>query len=268
MPIAHDWRFLVTLLLTVASVIVPVWLWHADLSSKGLTLTIKSTADLQPERVGTLAGLQVLIDGQSVANPFVSVMELSNSGAKPVLGADFERPLKVVASEPSQIVKAQISSTVPASLSPRVEVIGGSLLVYPLLMNPGDTLKFTVITANAKPSFFADGRIAGVQDVTLRDAQSSRTEKRRWAAQLVACLLLVVYSVNIAEAIHAAVRKREFLVYSVTTGLIAVSGAILLYAFFSIAEGIENLELWPLIPPTFVISAAVLVARRIRWRDR
>lgn len=43
-----DWKFLLTLLVTVASAVVPVWLWQADLSSKALTLTIKSAANLQP----------------------------------------------------------------------------------------------------------------------------------------------------------------------------------------------------------------------------
>ena len=75
-----DWKFFLTLIIAIASVAVPVWLWQIDLSSKALTLTVKSIAELQTQGISDLDGVQVLVDGKPLASPFVSVLELSNSG--------------------------------------------------------------------------------------------------------------------------------------------------------------------------------------------
>lgn len=262
MPVRPDWKFLLTLLFTVASIVIPVWLWQADLSSKGLTLTLVSTVELQPQSVGALEGLQVSVDGTSVITPFVSVLELSNSGTRPILAADFESPLKIIASKTSEVVKAQVESTMPSSLTPKIEVLGGTLLVYPLLMNPGDALKLTVITEKSRPNFLVRARIAGVQEVNLRDAQSSRKERSRWVVQAVACLLLIVYIVNLTDTAYAAVRKKAFLAYNAVTGLIAGIGAAFLLVVAETSERLENPEMWPVMLSASVVSAVVLIARR------
>jgi hypothetical protein len=71
-----DWKFFLTLVFAISSAVVPVWLWQLDRSSKALTLTIKSTAELQPQGVAALDGVQVLVDGRPLRAPFVSVLEL------------------------------------------------------------------------------------------------------------------------------------------------------------------------------------------------
>jgi hypothetical protein len=54
-----DWKFFIMLILTAGGLIVPIWLWQYDLSSKALTLTIKSTAELQPQGVALSDGIEI-----------------------------------------------------------------------------------------------------------------------------------------------------------------------------------------------------------------
>ena len=244
MPIRVDWKFLLTLFFTAASVAVPVWLWQADLASKALTLTIKSTAELQPQGVAPLEGLQMSIDGRPLRTPFVSVLELTNAGSKHIVAADFEGPLKIVVAKPSVVVKAQVSSATPTSLEPKVELKEGIVLVHPLLLNSSDVVRLTVVTADARPQYSVRGRIAGVQEVTVNDAESARKTKRFWLTQVVAILLLVAYIVNMTEFLYAGIRRRTFLPFSLATGLVTAFGAALLVVFQNHAEQTSTLTLW------------------------
>jgi hypothetical protein len=261
MSIRLDWKFLLTLLLTVASVVVPVWLWQADLGSKALLLTLMLVAELQPHGIGSLEGLQVVVDGKTVKSPFVSVLQLSNTGSRPILTADFEGPIKIQASKPSEILKAQVDEAAPSSLVAKAEVTGGVILLQPLLLNPGDRLAFTVVTANSRPEFVVSGRIAGVHEVLLKDAQGNKREIRRWSIYAFVVALLVVYMVNISEAALAAIRRKTLLPYSIATAFITGLSAGFLLGFIDPGEkqDLVNLLLVTLI--ACVISIVVVLAR-------
>jgi hypothetical protein len=119
MPNRYDWKFLLTLLLTLASVVGPVWLWKADLSSKEIELSIKSVVEIQPQGVDQIKGVQLSVDGKSLSVPFVSSLELSNVGSKPILAADFEGPLGIDVANPAEVVKVQLGQNSPTSLVSR-----------------------------------------------------------------------------------------------------------------------------------------------------
>lgn len=261
MTIRLDWKFLLTLLLTVASVVVPVWLWQADLASKALLLTLKSVAELQPHGIGSLEGLQVVVDGKTVKSPFVSVLELSNTGTRPILTADFEGPIKIQASKPSEILKAQVDEAAPSSLVAKAEVTGGVILLQPLLLNPGDRLAFTVVTANSRPEFVVSGRIAGVHEVSLKDAQGNKRERRRGLVYAFVVLLLVVYLVNVSEAALAYIRRKKLLPYRIATAFIAALSAGFFLGFIDPREKLDLVNMWPVMLIAGVISTVVVFAR-------
>lgn len=265
MPIRFDWKFFLTLLFTVASTVVPVWLWQADLSSKAITLTIKSAADLQPQGLGRLEGIQMSIEGKPLRTPFVSVLELTNTGSRPILAADFEGPLKIAVAKPSVVVKAQLGSATPTSLEPRADLIESMVVVQPLLLNPGDVIRLTVVTADARPEYSVRGRIAGVQEVTVNDAQSAGKTKRLWLTHVVATLLFAIYIVSMSEFVHAGIRRRAFLPFALATGLVTVSGAALLLVIQSPGEQTTASAFWPQFWPHMAIaslvSAPILIVR-------
>jgi hypothetical protein len=223
-----DWKFFLTLLVTLASVAVPIWLWQLDLSSKALTLTVRSTAELQPQGVSDLDGIQVLVDGKPVTSPFVSVLELSNSGSKPIVASDFEGSLEICVSLPSTIAKARQTSSTPPSLVPALTLSNGAVHLQPLLLNPGDVVRFALITANGKPHYTAKGRIAGVSDVTVSDSTAGRQTRRYWLGQAVATLLLSLYMASMFEFAWAGLRRRLFLPWSFARGVVSAFGGALI----------------------------------------
>ena len=223
-----DWKFFLTLAITIASVAVPVWLWQIDLSSKSLTLTVKSTAELQPKGIDSLDGIQLSVDGKTLDSPYVSVLELSNSGSRPIVTSDFEGPIRISTESPSKLVKVRPTSSTPLSLEPALSLAEGTVLLQPLLLNPGDTIRITAVATGAKPAFTARARAAGVTELKVIDAQVGRETKRYWLGRFSSTLLLALYLINVTEFAIAGLRRRTFLPRSLATGIISgIGGAIL-----------------------------------------
>ena len=250
-----DWKFFLTLIIAIASVAVPVWLWQIDLSSKALTLTVKSIAELQTQGISDLDGVQVLVDGKPLASPFVSVLELSNSGSRPIVASDFEGPVRISAALPSAIAKARQTSSTPASLVPALTLYEGAVLVQPLLLNPGDVVRFTLVSANGKPQYSARGRIAGVSDVAVSDATIGHETLRYWLGRVVATLLLSLYMANMFEFTWAGLRRRTFLPWSFAKGLItSFGGALILTMQTSPEPRIFSNLLLPMVIATLIAA--------------
>ena len=228
-----DWKFFVTLAIAIAGVAAPVWIWQADLSSKALSLTVKSTVELQPKGVDKLDGIQLLVDGKSLDSPYVSVLELSNSGSKPIVTSDFEGPVRISTASPSSLLKVRTTSPTPLSLEPSVSLAEGVISLQPLLLNPGDTIRIIVVAGNSKPMFAARARVAGVAEINIVDEQVGRDTKSLWLGRCVTVLLLTLYIVNMTEFSVAGLQRRTFLPTSLVTGITSGIGGVLLFSLQS-----------------------------------
>ena len=256
-----DWKFFLTLAITIASVAVPVWLWQADLSSKALSLTVKSTAELQPKGIDTLNGIQLSVDGKALESPYVSVLEISNSGSKPILTSDFEGPMRISTGSLSKLVKVRTTSSTPPSLEPAVSLAEGVVLLQPLLLNPSDIIRITAVTANAKPIFAVRARVAGVSEINVNDSQTGREIKRYWIGRVVSTLLLTLYLVNIIEFTFAGLRRRTFLPRSLATGVIAAFGGAILVAIQSPENTASTSSILPIMGVAALLSVPFVFRR-------
>lgn len=155
-----DWKFLLMAAIAIAGIAIPVWIWQTDLNSKAITLTVKSFAELQPQGISELDGVQLIVDGRPLMLPFVSTLEISNSGSKPIVASDFEGPIRISSTLPSIVVRLRPTSSTPTSLVPALAVADGAVFLQPLRLNPGDVVSLTLITANGDPKFKIHGRIA------------------------------------------------------------------------------------------------------------
>lgn len=265
-----DWKFFLTLAITIASVAVPVWLWQIDLKSKALSLTVKSTAELQPKGIDSLDGIQLSMDGKALESPYVSVLEFSNSGSRPIVTTDFEGPIRISTEGTSRLVKVRTTSSNPPSLEPALSLAEGVVLLQPLLLNPGDTVRITAVAAGAKPAFTARARVVGVTEINVIDAQVGRETKWYWLGRAVTTLLLTLYFVNVMEFVSAGLRRRIFLPRSLATGGIAALGSamlesVILITIQSPGDALPTSEILPVVgvaailslPFVFRLSAAV-----------
>ncbi len=257
-----DWKFILALLFTVASIVVPIWLWQADLSSKALTLTIQSVVEIQPQGVGPLEGIQMFIDEKLLSTPSVSVLELSNTGSRPIVAADFEGPLKITVASPSEIRKVRFGSfRSTTSLEPKINLIEGVVFIQPLLLNPSDVIRLNLVTANARPEYSIHGRIAGVAEITINDAQSTHMLKRYWLKKAITILLLVIYIVNIMEFAYMGIQKRSFMPWALATGLVTGLGGILLSVLQFPWEQTSMSTFSPIVAIVVLISVPILLFR-------
>lgn len=78
-----DWKFWIPLIVALASVIVPVWLWQADLTAHSLHFKKISQTSLQPPATAKALDLKISVGGAELPTPYLTVFELINDGAKP-----------------------------------------------------------------------------------------------------------------------------------------------------------------------------------------
>jgi hypothetical protein len=196
--ITFDWKFFVTLLAGIAGVVVPVFLWQFDLSSRSLSTRLVTSVALQPEVGAAGEGLQVVLDGAKLESPYLSTLELTNDGSKPIAAADFEVPLELRVAADRKVVRARISSSQPASI-PGSLVVGDQVVkLQPLLLNPKDSITFAIITAGGVPSFEPHARISGVSKVSYEVRTSEGSRKKGIGLLLVAVVSLAIYGFFLA----------------------------------------------------------------------
>lgn len=170
------WISLAGVVLTAIAVVlaVAVPMWQRETSE--LSVTVVSKANLNPtvpDRFGPQ--VSVSIDGKEVRMPHYSVIEVANTGSRPILAESVEEPLKIRLRE-GGIVSAEVIGAKPDALKPRTRLHSDSIEIVPALLNPGDSFQLGVISAGGSPSFMAEGRIAELRSISVTEKSSSDTQ--------------------------------------------------------------------------------------------
>ena len=256
-----DWKFFTTLLIGIAGVGVPVWLWLADIDAKSLSLNVVSTAGIASPTIGERTNVVVTIDGVATDNPFVSVLELHSDGRRPIAAADFEGPLELTVKPPAVLLSSYIKESTPTDLRPKLTLKAGALFLEPLLLNPGDRFQLTIFTSG-QPIFTARSRISGIQRVSVIDSGPSRVARRTWAMRGAGTALLAAYFPLSMGAISSA-RQRRLHVLQPLAAVSCLVGGLLLIAMPVPSSPIDPLASWPFLLFGMVVG---VLASRIRYR--
>jgi len=255
-----DWKFFATMLATIAGIAVPVWLWQVDLSAHSLSVRLASSVALQPVGATSIPDLQISIDGVNIKSPFISTLELSNDGSKPVLAGDFESPIELNVGQDTQVVRARVSSAEPNDLKAELDTNRQSVKLHPLLLNPKDTLIIAVMTSGGSPTFDVKARIAGISKIKFEDTTTKKASWKGAAKHFVTALLaFILYWVYAAAFIRPySVRLSRLL--SITTMLVcAFSGSFAIRRGYE-ASGMEaaKIDVWPVIVVPTLIGFSVI----------
>lgn len=253
-----NWKSL-TLVLTIVSVVVPVWIWRADLNSRSLKIRIASQVSLHPDNAASISGLQVAVDGVPLKSPYLSVLELSNDGEKPIQAGDFEAPLEVRIAEGSSLARAQVTESKPRDVEAALTWEVQSIKIKPLLLNPKDVVTISILTAGSKPQFTTRARIAGISTVPVDDSagKQSRIQSGMIAVTYFfgALLLLIasnVTGVNLTSNEPVLLRKRAAILVSTSTGVTAVA------IFIALLDNLGITALWQgALALTMILSVAI-----------
>lgn len=172
MQIRWDWKFFLTLALGLASLVAPWWLWKMDLVAKAVEVRLVSSAFLLTS-LDPKMQLKVTEGGTELRTPALSTIDVVSSGGKPIASADFESPLEIQVGSSTTVRSVVVASREPASIQAAVVITDRGFQIKPLLLNPGDAIRLSVLTDGSAPEFAPQARIAGVKDVPLIKGQST-----------------------------------------------------------------------------------------------
>lgn len=250
MTIRFDWKFWLILAITLAGVLVPVWLWRADLEARSLHFRTLSQTSLQPPDTAKALDLKISVGESELKSPYLTVFELVNDGTRPVPSSDFESSIEINTTQ-ADIIRVSITGVKPSDLSPSLVIDAGKLKIEPMLLNPGDSVTFAVLTINEQPSFLSKARISGVQSVPIINAQNKSKSSLGIALAILAGILSLIAANLVIDGWPTRgikLRPRSsFVVFAVA----AIGATIYLSA------GLEGLGIKGLIP--FIVTFAVLM---------
>ncbi|KQZ94578.1 hypothetical protein [Pseudomonas sp. Root562] len=235
---ALDWKFFATIVFTIAGLVIPVFIWQVDLASHSLTLRLVSTSPLQP--VSNIQNLQISLNGQNIESPYLSTLELVNTGSKPVLSSDFDTPLEIFVKGGAKLISAETSNTTPKNIPVKIGNAEHGASVSPFLSNPKDSITISVITSGPAPEFEPRARIAGINEVGYEDTSREKTSHLKTAANLMVTTgLIFLYFIFLPTGL----RGQRF---NVPRGLAIVTGTLSAFAAIATARpAFEFVDAWP-----------------------
>lgn len=131
-----DWKFVLTLLITVAGVASPAWLWQADQSSKSLSIKLATRISIQPKAQDFISGIKMPVDGSQLENPHLVVFEIRNDGSRPIPAADFESPVRIHVVSETSLVRASVTGEAPKDIEATLVSERQDMSLKPTLLNP------------------------------------------------------------------------------------------------------------------------------------
>lgn len=244
---------------TVLGVLIPIGLWVLDLNSKSLLVRIVSEAPVAaPIATNTLSDLAVSYEGRVLKAPYLVVVEVSNDGYRSILSNEYEEPIRIEVKNRANLVSAQLIDASPAGFEPAYIINKNSLEVSPTLLNPGDSMRFMLITDEEKPNLIARARIAGIRAVSL----SEFTPTGLGVGQLVRLAingfgLVFVYVACFIALVNKefALKKPTLLVAVIASGL----GASKLFAMVGVTIELSKYGYIGLLMLIVLVSMALVI---------
>ena len=260
MKIFSEWKFFLTLVITVASVAVPVWLWQADLSSKSLSIKLVTQVPLQPKEQDAIPGMEISVDGSRLEKPHLVVFEIRNDGRKPILATDFESPLDIRLEAKTSFVRSGVTKRIPNDIETTIINERQRLSLKPGLLNPKDTIEITAITSGATPVFSSKARVIGISNVALEDSTKEKPTLAKLALLLfcsLPCLIAFALMTDVfTEPNGKFIRKRAAAVVGIVT---AVPGVVVFNSFLE-KVGIQGFWYFMLFYMLLMIPASMIAS--------
>lgn len=212
----------ITLIVAVISLAWAIWSGYLGLKPHSLEFKLVSQVAIQPKETGAISGIQVTVDGIQVESPYLSVLELTNNGGKPIPKSDFEAPLELRAGTGVRVVRAQVTATSPKDIEAHLEAAQDVVTLSPLLLNPDDTITISVLTAVKPPIFTPRARIADISTLSLSDG--TKNSSNLFEIILLSILILGLFLSS--SCIDTVISRRNgvldvrsaYLIYSTTLG--------------------------------------------------
>jgi hypothetical protein len=201
-----------TIILAVLGVTVPiVWDYYKSTSAIDVQITGRSTIFSKPEKMDSLV---ITYNGEVLNELSKTTFSIVNSGRTPILKKDVALPISMQFEKTGNIIDAKIDNMHPTDLGASILFIKEKSVIvldFPLL-NPGDSIDFSILAATSNIKFDASGRIAGVASLLVKDISQEKAGKRTpWVTYPVAIFsfILALATLGVFMQLPAEVKTRK-----------------------------------------------------------
>lgn len=254
----RDWKTYFALVLSAAAIGVTWWIYQSELDSKSLSIQLVSQLSLQSGAGESLPGIEFSLDGKKLAQPYLTVIQVTNDGKKPITTSDFETPLEMRLESKSNLIRTQITDKIPIQFEAKLSEWPTGFRLLPTLFNPGDSLKIAVITSGDVPSFKPFARIVGVSSIELKKVDVKKPGKLRLTMLVIATIFLLTSFWMIADGLvfkrGVFLRRRAALISALAAVLPGIIWQNQVLDAWGVGDGFERI--WMAIP--FLIVSLML----------
>ncbi len=144
--------------------IVALWPQLNDfLKKKSLSYTVIESSKLLQNKGSIESQAKIIIGENTFTNPYVSYLEIENTGDIPIKKDDFEKPIFITTSS-TNLLLYNVVDKFPNNLDVKLDNKDDTLVIEPLLLNAGDKIKIQFVS-DEKPVFDVFTRIIGIREV-------------------------------------------------------------------------------------------------------
>lgn len=258
-----NWKWVVGIIISLMTLAIPMWDLLANDKTKSINVSIDSITPIVGSHMDKVGKISISLDGNEVEVPYLSVVEISNTGGLPIEKNDFEKPLLITTGQKAQIIKATVTKTIPKNITSKVTWVGNDLFFHPALINPEDRIILSILSSVEKPSFEASARISGIKQVCINRNGNQKDNNFEGIVFLVIAFAYLISGYIVFNPLKKGASFNRFGMWFIGLLLLLVF-AIAIENFFK-AVGI--IELWKKILIMFgAMAIAIVISEYINKR--
>lgn len=206
-----DWKYLLGISLAILPLLFSLYQWRTDLQGHDISLRLISSSSLQPLAKSEIYDVRMSVNGVELVNPHFSIIELTNTGSKPILSADFDTPIQFTGTDGLTFITARVDLTDPKDIPVKVTLDAKHVSLSPFLFNPADRVLISTITSGPDPIISVKGRVAGIRSLAIDSALDSGNRLKAGFGLIVSVLSLSLYTSYAWVLTKRVVIDRRFL---------------------------------------------------------
>jgi hypothetical protein len=141
--------------------------------------------------------VKVLLDGNTIEDARIVVIEVLNAGDVPIQATDYESPVTFDFGTGAEVLNVDVLQTKPDSIKSSFTLKSGQVSLVPLLLNSQDSITFKALLTKSKGEVKVQGRISGVKEINSFHNLPQSIMKRRWIKVLHTNMNISIFSLII-----------------------------------------------------------------------
>jgi hypothetical protein len=160
---------------TCCGILVTIILWSLNQRTKEVSFDVLREENLIRVRGNTRKRLSITFDDKPVEDVSLVVVRIFNSGHLPVQASDFQVPINLKVTGPTNVLSASVLDTAPSDLDERFPREGNKAKILtienqkvtlnPVLMNSHDSVTIQMLVRDYSGNLTVGGHVTGVKEL-------------------------------------------------------------------------------------------------------